>query len=76
MGPIEIYSFKKIFFSGKRLLEITHQQFEDAGINLFTGMHDPDVQEPPPLTPNTAAIIQQKPLDMFTKGTHNTHSFM
>ena len=31
-------------------------------------MHDPDVEEPPPLTPNAAALIQKTPLDMFTRG--------
>ena len=39
---------------------------------MTTGMHEPDVEEPPPLTPNTAAIIQQKPLEMFTRGTVNS----
>lgn len=38
-------------------------------------MHDPDVEEPPPLTPNTAAVIQRTPLDMYTRGkTHHYHS--
>lgn len=64
---------KFLFTVAKRLLEMTHKQFETAGINLATGMHEPDVDEPPPLTPNAAAIVQQTPLDMFTKGELHVH---
>lgn len=53
---------------GKRMLEQAHKQIESALISQVTGMHDPDVEEPPPLTPNAAAHIQQQPLDMFTRG--------
>lgn len=50
------------------MLDQIHKQIESAGISKVSGMHEPDVEEPPPLTPNTAAIIQRQPLDMFTKG--------
>ena len=56
------------FNTGKRILEDAHEQLDNAGVSIVTGMHDPDVEEPPPLTPNAAALIQKTPLDMFTRG--------
>lgn len=53
--------------AGKRILEDAHEQLDNAGVSIVTGMHDPDVEEPPPLTPNAAALIQKTPLDMFTR---------
>ena len=55
-------------YPGKRILEDAHEQLDNAGVSIVTGMHDPDVEEPPPLTPNAAALIQKTPLDMFTRG--------
>ena len=58
-----------IYFNpGKRILEDAREQLDNAGVSIVTGMHDPDVEEPPPLTPNAAALIQKTPLDMFTRG--------
>ena len=54
--------------AGKKIMEQVRQQLECAGVSDVTGMHDPDVAEPPPLTPTAAAIIQQQPPEMFTKG--------
>ena len=41
--------------SGEKILQQARQQVESAGISSRTGLHDPDVQEPPPLTPSTLA---------------------
>lgn len=53
---------------GKKILDQMHQQLRDAGVSRMTGMHEPDVDEPPPLTPNAAAVIQNQPTEMFTGG--------
>ena len=55
-------------FIGKKILDQMHHQLRDAGVSRLTGMHDPDVDEPPPLTPNAAAVIQKQPTEMFTGG--------
>lgn len=63
-----IFNVHYLHVLGKRILEQAYKQIDSAGINHDTGMHDPDVEEPPPLTPNTAAIIQRLPLDRYTNG--------
>ena len=54
--------------AGKKILEQVRQQLKTAGVSPITGMHDPDVAEPPPLTPTAAAFIQQQPPEVFTRG--------
>ncbi|XP_019854738.1 PREDICTED: bromodomain and PHD finger-containing protein 3-like [Amphimedon queenslandica] len=49
----------------KRILDQAYGQIKSAGINKSTGLHDPDVEEPPPLTPNTVAAVRA--MDMFGK---------
>lgn len=50
----------------KRILDQAYSQIKSAGINSSTGLHDPDVEEPPPLTPNTVAAVRS--MDMFNRG--------
>ncbi|CAI8037016.1 Bromodomain-containing protein 1 [Geodia barretti] len=41
--------------AGEKILQQAREQVETAGISPGTGLHDPDVAEPPPLTPSTLA---------------------
>ena len=54
--------------AGRKILDGVWSQVDSAGVSSCTGMHDPDVAEPPPLTPTAAAYIQQQPPEMFTRG--------
>ena len=51
-------------FTGVKIMEQARHQLESAKVDPQTGLHDPDVIEPPPLTPNTIAIVVQKPMDV------------
>ena len=57
--------------SGEKILQAARQQVETAGISSSTGLHDPDVAEPPPLTPSTIAKTVSLPEDILDNG--NTH---
>ena len=50
--------------SGQRILEQAREQIASAGIDNKTGLHDPDVLEPPPLTP-TSVSNTQLPLNIL-----------
>lgn len=43
------------WLAGEKIFQQAREQVETAGISVYTGLHDPDVAEPPPLTPNTIA---------------------
>lgn len=42
------------------ILQQAGEQLSTAGVSSVTGLHEPEVQEPPPLTPNTLAIVSSK----------------
>ena len=50
---------------GAIILEQSREQLRTAGVSEPTGLHDPDVQEPPPLTPNTIAQVVKEPMDIL-----------
>ena len=43
--------------AGLKILEDVRQKVESARVDSRTGLHDPPVQEPPPLTPSTIATM-------------------
>ena len=51
--------------SGYKILEQARYQLASAGVDHHTGLHKPEVQEPPPLTPNTTI---QQPADILETG--------
>ena len=51
--------------TGYKILAQARQQLASAGVDHHTGLHKPEVQEPPPLTPNTGT---QQPADVFKNG--------
>lgn len=42
------------------ILQQAREQLFTAGVSSVTGLHEPEVQEPPPLTPNTLAMVSTK----------------
>jgi len=51
--------------TGNKILGQARQQLASAGVDHHTGLHKPEVQEPPPITPNTST---QQPPDVFENG--------
>ena len=51
--------------SGYKILEQARQQLASAGVDHHTGLHRPEVLEPPPLTPNTTI---QQPAEILETG--------
>ncbi len=45
---------------GTIILQQAREQLSNAGVSLVTGLHEPEVQEPPPLTPSTLALVSSK----------------
>ena len=44
-------------------------QLDSAGVVPHIGLHEPDVQEPPPLTPSAIATVIHNPMDVGTSYT-------
>ena len=44
------------------MLEDVSQLLESAMVDHATGVHNPEVQEPPPLTPSTIAEVLKEPM--------------
>ena len=53
---------------GEKIFQLARQQLESASINPETGLHDPDVQEPPPLTPSAIAKAVRYQEEMIDNG--------
>ncbi len=57
------HCFKSVLFlttlftptPGSLILQQAREQLASAGVSSVTGLHEPEVQEPPPLTPNALA---------------------
>ena len=59
--------------SGEKILQQARQQVESAGISPSTGLHDPEVAEPPPLTPSALAKSATITEDMLENGITSHH---
>ena len=44
------------------MIEDVSRLLESALVDLATGIHNPEVQEPPPLTPSTLAEVLKEPI--------------
>ena len=44
------------------MIEDVSQLLESAMVDPATGLHNPEVQEPPPLTPSTIAEFLKEPI--------------
>ena len=47
------------------IIQEAREHLDQAGVNSRTGLHDPEVQEPPPLTPSTIAQVVKQPMDIL-----------
>ena len=49
--------FLNVGGAGQKILENAREQIASAGLSSKTGMHNPPVQEPPPLTPSSITKV-------------------
>ena len=53
---------------GTKIMEEASRQVESAGMNAATGLHSPEVPEPPPLVPRIIPSDVQDPLELLEIG--------
>ena len=58
--------------TGLKMIEDVNLLLESAMVNPATGVHDPEVQEPPPLTPSTIAEFIKDPMLFDDNGDNGT----
>ena len=56
---------------GHKMIDDVERLMEGALVDLATGMHNPEVQEPPPLTPSTLEEVLLKEPILFDENGDN-----
>ena len=56
---------------GHKMIDDVERLMESALVDLATGMHNPEVQEPPPLTPSTLEEVLLKEPMLFDENGDN-----
>ena len=56
------------FSSGYKILERARHQLEQAAVDEETGLHEPAVVDPPPLTPSALSVDVDQRIEAIEKG--------